>query len=135
MQAEDPTPEAARAALEAAACQHDAVRRSDMYRWSLVVLAAALVATVMAATNLRATAPVRFFLFIPMALAIGAFTSWRARKQVVYSRRSTVAFWAICAIFLGWAGIVTWTSSITGWTGSTADWHGWSWSPSWSFRC
>ncbi|HYL08135.1 MAG TPA: hypothetical protein VEU76_06275 [Candidatus Udaeobacter sp.] len=76
------------------------------------------------AAAIQANGPVRDLLFLPMVLLIGLFSSWRERKQLAYSRSSTVAFWAICGIYLVWGAIVTWTSNVIGWTGQTSDWHG-----------
>jgi hypothetical protein len=114
----------ARAALAKVSDQRAAVRRADLDRLGLVVLAAVNVsysALIVALAHRTTFTP---FLIAASVIPMAAFSLWRDRNERVFSRAGKPIWWTSLAVYLAWMTVLLfWITPRIGWHSSPPDWH------------
>lgn len=126
MSAEDFDAESARAQIATADAQQLAVRRADLDRLSLLVLAAAQIAFAVIVVILSSHSVVLglFPVSLIPVLLVSPFSFWRERNERVFSRGGRRIFWATLATYTAWVTLLLWwISPHIGWQTRPPDWH------------
>lgn len=125
MPAEDLDAELARAQIATADAQRLAVRRADLDRLSLLVLAAIQVvfAVIVVILGSRATMFGLGLWLIPGFLMV-LFTAWRERHERAFTRSGKRIQWAAFGTYAVWTGLLLlWISPRIGWQTRPPDWR------------